>query len=336
MKFEKLKLLLLLPLLTYVISYMYLALYHAKPLIFDIIVHEGGTYTLLQVIFYASHFLGHVPVQTMLAFLFTGAYLCMTGSQATPYSKNTVWMLFIALASFLILSFILSLTMFGFEDTFSFIAQRKQQATGMYVQGGSWNLHLPSSTLLFFLVPVYLFVFKRLFQRNMELRPRGLGYILFSVFMLFLFTLVFNKYSLSPLLSVWGDPRYLAHSIRELLTFPVTYFPLPLYFLLKNENPGFESLHKEIKNPLSSIMACLVLLLLLGVCYQLSISLAAGIGTLAQKPAFTKGPPLGIPYLLASHYFEHFLDTIYFTLLCLFLYGVSRASAQMNEKIKGS
>jgi hypothetical protein len=53
------------------------------------------------------------------------------------------------------------------------------------------------------------------------------------------------------------------------------------------------------------------------------LPLSVGIGSLAQKPFFAKKCELGIPYLLASHYFEHFPDTIYFTLLSLFLYGVA-------------
>lgn len=68
------------------------------------------------------------------------------------------------------------------------------------------------------------------------------------------------------------------------------------------------------------IMIILTALFLMGLFYQSYISLAAGIGRLAQKPFFAKNGELGIPYLLASHYFEHFLDTVYFTLLCLILY----------------
>ena len=46
--------------------------------------------------------------------------------------------------------------------------------------------------------------------------------------------------------------------------------------------------------------------------HQASVSLSHGVGNLAQERAFARGGPLGIPYLLASRYFEHFLDTIFF------------------------
>jgi hypothetical protein len=82
----KMKLLISLPIIAYGVSYLVLALYHGKIFIFTTIVHEGGTHTLTRTIFYASHFLVHVPVHTVLAFLFTGTFLCLTGeSIAAPY-----------------------------------------------------------------------------------------------------------------------------------------------------------------------------------------------------------------------------------------------------------
>lgn len=169
---------------TYVISYLYLAYYHGKILIFNTIVHEGGTYTLLQDIFYPSHFLGHVPVHTMLAFLFIGSYLCLSGFNFNTYSNKKIQNLLILLILFLVLSFFLSLTIFGYEDTFAFICQKKQ-GVGIYAEGGSWNLHLPSSMLQFLLIPVYIYVFKNIYDRSIEPSSSGLyyislGFILFS------------------------------------------------------------------------------------------------------------------------------------------------------------
>ena len=48
-----------------------------------------------------------------------------------------------------------------------------------------------------------------------------------------------------------------------------------------------------------------------------------GIGELAQKPPFARTGALGVPYLLASHNFEHVLDTIYFTLVTLLLWSIA-------------
>jgi len=315
-----LRLLIIFPVLTYIISYLYLAYYHGEIFIFNTIVHEGGRYTLLLVMFYASHFLGHIPLYTMLAFLFIGSYLCLTGFNFKTYSKKKTRTLFILLILFLTLSFFLSLGVFGREDTFAFIGQQKQ-GVEIYAEGGSWNLHLPSSMLLFLLIPVYIYIVKAVFGRNIEPNLSGLLYISLGFICFFLFTFFFNENIVDSFFSIWRDPRYLAHSVRELLTFPITYFPIPLYFILRREKRVSDSSKRKQSRNLKYFIACLAIFFLLGLFYQSYISLTEGIGNIAQKPDFAKGGKLGVPYLLASHYFEHFLDTVYFSLLCLVLYG---------------
>ena len=74
------------------------------------------------------------------------------------------------------------------------------------------------------------------------------------------------------------------------------------------------------------------LMAIIGVVYQISASLMAGIGDIAQKPSFAHGGKLTIPYLLASHYFEHVLDSIFFTLLTLFLvYSAPRTKESISS-----
>ena len=314
-----LRLLIVLPLFTYIASYLYLAYYHGKFFIFNTIIHEGGIYTLLQTIFYASHFLGHIPVLTVLSFLLIGSYLCLTHITADSCQKMSVYLL-PALFMFLIFSsFFLSLTSFGFEDTFAFIAQQKQ-GVARYEQGGSWNLHLPSTLLLVLFIPVYIFVLKLVFGKHIYWNTSGLSYVSVGIIFIFIFTIFVNRNDITKLLSIPVNPRYLAHSVRELMTFPVTYFPIPLFFLMRKEKNTHNS--KQDKK-LNLFIVSLAIAFSIGFSYQVYISLSEGIGTLAQKPSFAKKGELGIPYLLASHYFEHFLDSIYFALFSLFLYCVS-------------
>jgi len=127
-----------------------------------------------------------------------------------------------------------------------------------------------------------------------------------------------NLGDLSAPLFLWADPRYLAHSVRELLTFPLTYFPVVLYFLYRDRR---EPTGGKADAKLKVVIACLALVFLGGLLYQSIVPLSAGIGELAQKPGFAEGGRLSIAYLLASHYFEHVLDSVYFTLLCLLLHG---------------
>jgi hypothetical protein len=127
---------------------------------------------------------------------------------------------------------------------------------------------------------------------------------------------------------VWSDPRYLAHSVRELATFPLTYYPIPLAVLLWRERPLAE--HPVSRRLPEAVIATAAVVFVVGFLVQVRVSLANHVGSLAQRPAFARGGELSIPYLLASHYFEHVLDSIFFALLTLLLV----AWASRRPKVK--
>lgn len=126
--------------------------------------------------------------------------------------------------------------------------------------------------------------------------------------------------SFSPIGEIWLSPRYLAHSVRELATFPLTYFPIPLYFILAEKYKASHTVRHPKRSPVL-LLIILAAVFFAGITYQAVVPLNAGISGLAQKPAFAKEGMLGIPYLLSAHYFEHFLDTVFFSLLVLILYN---------------
>ena len=176
------------------------------------------------------------------------------------------------------------------------------------------------------LIPVYLAVVIVVFGRSIRPSPKGSIYLLSALGLFVSFGTYFNSGLMAAIHKVWTDPRYLAHSVRELLTFPLVYYPVPLFFMMKDADadPNTEKVPKG--RDLTSLKIFLLLCTVIFVAaigYQSYIPLKQGIGELAQKPAFAKGGKLGIPYLLASHYFEHFLDAVYFSLLCLLLYGAA-------------
>jgi hypothetical protein len=305
------------PLCIYGISYAYLAFYHGSLNLFQTVVHEGGTHTLLETVFYAPHFLGHVPVYTVLALYFTGVYLnYRDGDSLHVRRSGLLWALLLILL--LTGSFILSIKHFGSEYTYSSILQSRQSVS-RYEQGGAWNLHLPSTVLLFFFIPVYIYCMK-IFFTSIGKSSHGNIYIILSIIFFLFMTLLVN-HNLKVLFLLWENPRYLAHSVRELATFPVTYFPIVLFFFFKNETPRHEasSLFKKRQQRLIHIF---LFIFLFGLGYQVVVSLSSGIETLAQKPSFAKGGNLGILYLLFSHYLEHVLDTIYFIFLCFLLFSL--------------
>lgn len=322
----KKELLLLVPLGTYIVSYVCLALYHRKVFLFDTVIHEGGAYSLLQTVLYASHFLGHVPVHTVYALIFTGTYLCLAdpskaGDEASHLRRSAT-----ALGLFISAAIVVSLAWFGMDDTLAFVLQEKQNMT-VSTRGGSWNLHLPSTMLMPLAIPCYLMVHMHLFHVPTAVSRQGVVLVGAGFILLILLTMLFNGASLHPLLSTWTDPRYLAHSVRECATFPLVYFPLPLYIFFRKKAGKGTPDHGGFPAkawPASAVLALLFIALL---AYQAAAALGAGIGTMAQKPGFAGGSALPVYYLIASHYFEHVLDTVYFTLLCVVLFnlqGVSR------------
>jgi len=315
--------LLFIPIGVYILSYVYLAFYHGHIWIFDTIVHESGQHTLLKTILYASHFLGHIPVHTVLALFFTGIFLSLSQPCHNPVSLRINLVLCVGLSLFLALCIFISIHLWGQQDTINFIAQQKQSEV-IYGQGGSWNLHLPSTMLQFLLIPVYIYAAKLLFRQNIIVNHTGIVYMLLSLFFFFIFSYINNPQLMANMKNVWQNPRYLAHSIRELMTFSATYYPIPLFFMLRHHQKysgRTEGGHQKQNQKFLMIFLGAAFLIL--VAYQAYVPLTKGIGTLAQKPSFAKSGQLTITYLLASHFFEHFLDTIYFSLVCIIFYFFS-------------
>ncbi len=325
------KILIWIPVLVYLLSYAYLAYYHQKLWLFNTVVHEGGTLTFLENLFYASHFLGHIPVHVTLALVFTGSYLSFAPPHSPGAPRDSSG-LYSALAAFLLFLICLSFVMFGSEDTLAFILQRKQ-GVATYETGGSWNLHLPSTLLLIPLIPCYVGFARCFFGKPVHPNSQGLPFLGSGILLILTMTWLLNDHNLCPLWELWTNPRYMAHSVRELATFPLTYFPLPLYFLFKNEKNEREE-NSPIPNKTKALLFVPALLFLLGFSYQVAFSLSHGIENLAHKPPFAQGGRLSVTYLLTSHYFEHFLDTLFFTLVCLILARLGsprQAHANQNQ-----
>jgi hypothetical protein len=311
------KYLLLIPVCVYLLSYLYLALYHQHWNVWPVVVHESGRYTLLETTFYASHFIGHIPVLLTVALLMAGSWLAMTPDGSPGMSVGQTAVAGVLLAVVLGASAVISVVHFGVEDTFSFILQRKQQPD-LYVEGGSWNLHLPSTMLQFLLIPVVVWMARRFFDRPVRWSQRGIPWLAAAAIVAMCITWWANGNPLAAVAGVWRDPRYLAHAVRELATFPLTYYPLPLAALLSLEGLDRRD-DPSPTGPLDKTMTAAAGLFLVGFAYQVMVSLINDVGSLAQKPDFAKGGELSIAYLLASHSFEHFLDTLFFALLTIIL-----------------
>ncbi len=301
-------LLLSVPLATYVASYIYLALFHGKFWLWDTVVHEGGTLTLLQTTFYASHFLGHIPSLTIIAFLFASWYKVLTPIEG-PFRFSLKWLS--AALAFVVSCLFYSLWQFGKEETLAYLFLNRQSVTRAE-PGGSYLLHLPSTLSLVVLIPLFIALIAYIFRRQVAWQATHLKSIAITTVITVAFALLITLNSTTLILHSLIDPRYLAHSVRELATFPLTFFPIPLALWLASQSPAKRSLSLTPRRPLLILTALALPLLLI----QIWVPLSIGISDLAQKPSFSEGP-LSISYLLASHYFEHVLDSIFFIFLCL-------------------
>ena len=309
------RLLALLPAAVYLASYACLALYHGRAWLWSTPVHESGRYTLLETTFYASHFLGHVPVLLTVGLLAAGSWRSMSPPSPPPLDRGRL-LAAAGLGLLLAGSLALAVFHFGLDDTLAFILQRRQRP-GDVVAGGSWNLHLPSTLLQFALIPVAVFVARSAFARPVVWSRRGLALMAVAAAVVVGMTWLVNRDPLTAVALLWRDPRYLAHSVRELVTFPLTYYPLALAVLLAGEPRGRST--RRAASAADLLIAALAALFAVGFIAQVVVSLGHDIGELAQQPAFAPGGRLGIPYLLASHFFEHVLDSVFFTLVTLLL-----------------
>lgn len=295
--------LLLIPPATYLASYLYLAFFHHKFWLWNTVVHESGRLTLLETSLYASHFLGHIPTLVVIALLFS-TWFKLLSKEGGGWSWN--W--FESLA-FTAVCFAGSVAWFGLQDTLGYVTLSKQSEV-RNASGGSYLLHLPSTLSLTILIPLFIAFAQVVVGQRPQWHARHLKTLAAIIAAAIVFAIIVAP---SSFLFSLHDPRYLAHSVRELATFPLTYFPIPIAFWLARRAGG-EAIDLQAKRGLA-ILAILSVLLLI---YQVTIPLGSGINSLAQHPSFSPGP-LPVSYLLASHYFEHILDTLFFTAVCFTL-----------------
>ncbi len=307
-------LLALLPLATYVVSYAYLAWYHDTLFLFGTIVHESGRYTLLENTFYAPHFLGHIPVLLTLSLLMVGSYRWFTPDPAPP-SRRDLGLAISALVLLVGVSLVFSLTHWGSSQTWEFILQERQRPD-LLVPGGSWLLHLPSTLSLILGLPLTVIAWRWFFRLPTGTANGGLAVFGLGITSAVAMTWLVVPQPLATSIEVLCDPLTLGHAVRELATFPLTYFPFPLAWWFAHEPIGsrFRWTPKLIATATIVGVAFAA-----AFAYQVWIPLETGVSDLAQSPDFAHDGALSIPYLLASHFFEHFLDTVFFALLCVLL-----------------
>jgi hypothetical protein len=249
-----------------------------------------------------------------VALLLVGAYRSLSSSPPAASARELV-VAVIGLALVVGGSLALSAAHWGAAETWEFVAQQRQRPD-LLVSGGSWLLHLPSTISLVLGLPLYVLANLWFFRRRAVLSSSGAVLFVLGVLSIIVATAITVPDPVTTTTAVFCDPRYLGHSVRELATFSLTYFPIPLAWWLFVSPDGNGS---RWSPRLLTATAATAGLFTIALAYQVVVPLEHGVGELAQSPEFAHGGRLSIGYLLASHFFEHFLDTLFFALLCVIL-----------------
>jgi hypothetical protein len=304
-------LLLSLPTVYFVASYLYLACWHGRLWLFDTVVHENGRLTLLGSLLYYDHFLACLPMILFFALCVAGGFALGARGVSSTVPRRAILLArnaLLPLPVFIVLTLLASVRVFGWDETRAFLFQYYER-DGILSPGGSWN-QLQVSNLPIALGSISLaFAWACSWSgpKAGVSRPlvwRGLATLGFALVLFLTLTLCWW-----PGWSSFLNPRWLAHSIREIATYPLTGIPIALaavtaaHLWITRQGGRLPSL------PLTLPVFSMVLfgLAVAVVAGQLLLLQDTNIHVIAQKPAFAPNG-LSIPYLLAAHVFEHWLD----------------------------
>lgn len=276
-------------------AYIWLTVDHGTPLLWNVIVHESGRYTLGETILYFSHFLREVPVVIAYALFLLG----ISGNAGSPAAdgtgrpgRMTIRLAVLAAAVLITIAFSATVRADGAGSALRDLLQYRTR-DDLAGYGTHWRYHL-LSTLWFGAVTMIA---------PPVVRALGgatvLGYSRRMVRAAWLyFTLVTLVFGLSP--DVFQDIRYLGHQAREIMTHgPVTLL-LGIGLLLAAELRSPPQTRDE-PIPNRSALAGLAALVLLIPMFLAIASLGGNVMEHGQADA-------GLGAMVAAHYFEHALD----------------------------
>lgn len=310
-----------LPVLYLVVSYGYVAWRHQKPWLLRTIIHENGRLTLLGSVFYFDHFVACVPMVTVFA-------LCTAGGVAVtahvpPHvdvarARMVAVFLLAAAAVLIVAAFIAAVFSVGWQRTIDYGLQRIER-DGVLSKGGNWN-QLQLSNVPIAIATVGAASMVRLLgggagaSGNSSLCGGGIACIAAGIALLV---------GLSLLCwcgwEAFRNPRWLAHSMREVATFPLTGIPIGLASIVLTAHalagPGTWSVQPNWPALLLVGVAALI------VAVEFAAVRHVDVLAIAQKPSFAH-EGMSIPYLLAAHVFEHLLDFVLLAFMAAGLYAL--------------
>lgn len=303
--------LLALPVAYFIISYGYLTVWHRSPFLWGTLIHENGRLTLQGSLFYFDHFIGCVPMVTLFALCTAGGFAL---SGYSPPSTNVSRAQFVAVllivSSLLIVlfAFIASVRTVGWQRTLDYALQRIER-DGILSKGGNWNM-LQLSNIPIALGTVALS--SALVKLAQGYDPKGSVSLIVGGICCIGVAAALSAGITGANWCGWLcflNPRWLAHSIREIATYPLTGIPIALasVALVERYISGV-TLYTVRVHSLSLFLIVAGVVIVSGLLLALNLQ-NVNVLDIAQKPSFAPDG-LSIAYLLSSHVFEHFLDFV--------------------------
>ena len=295
---------------TLLVSYIGLAWIYQNIFLFEIVVHEDGQQTFLELLFNPSHFLREMPLSIIICLGVVGAYIYSspypTKTIRTPDSKRQV-RLYYTLALVIVLVAILSTTIqYDLATVWYELAQYKTRGDTLQF-GSHWYNHFLH--LLFIpLQALGLCSLIRWANRKQVSRSGGgnKGLLLAWIGGFLLLWLVFGfKW-------IWAEQAlYLAHQLREIATHGTLSISLILgtCFYLEEKSGGLHRQEGDAADTsyLSIFWTCLGITLCI-LAFLFWRLLGVNVLELAQKEA-------SYLELFFSHNFEHFIDYLFMGLV---------------------
>jgi hypothetical protein len=290
-------------------SYIYLAIWHRKGWLFGTITHEDGRHTLWGSLTYWAHFMACFPTALFIS-------LCLVGGTLIALNKHVVAGEGLSTAGLTLVSagivFVLvvaagSVRQIGVRQTLHYALQ-KFERDGVSSWGGCWNQFVLSNLVIGLgsvaagiLLGSWLNI-QSADRQSLEWWRRGLM-LGIAVLWFGVLCLVFRTGRRS-----FTEPRWLAHSVREVATYPLTAVPAGFGAILWAHYHYFPDGIHDITVPLWSVGLFVIAVILL--VWQLVALRRVDVMAMSQKPSFAP-QGLSVPYLLASHVFEHTADMVF-------------------------
>jgi hypothetical protein len=290
-------------------SYLWLALDHGTPALWDVIVHENGRRTLGQTVLYFGHFLREVPVDVAYALFLIGASGELAGgvsNRVAGRARMLTWLGLGGAAALAAAALIGTAANAGWGSALRDLFQFRTRDE-LIAYGSHWRFHW-LSTLWFGVIAGLAPALARSFSlqaslgRNRVWTRAAWGYFV-------ALTIVFGLSS-----DVFVDARYVGHQAREILTHgPVTAL-LGIGVIL--------AVRRAMGNPSMVESAADAREIWLRLAVAVTIPAYLAVVALTGDVMAAGQSDQGLAAMVGAHYFEHILDYLLVGLLVLGALGL--------------